>query len=471
MAIVAFDTFTDTPGTDLVNHTPDSGGAWEEHGVDNAGQAVISNENRARGNAAATVSLLHTVAPPTADYSVRGTMHVKSVAGACGLVARSQSDEQTAVTLGYNAFAGVWVLAELVDGVIGESQFIPATLDEDTDYELELVVEGDTVAGYVDGELLASIKTEVLDAGRAGLSFLGGSDSTGLHIDDWSVDAGVPTEVAAVVEVEYAAAAALRATRRIAASLECETDADIEASIARLLASVAEVEPDAAALVRPTRGVTAAVEGEGDAATAVQPARSIAAPLESETELHAQLVVTAIVQFAAVLEAEGDVAADVRATRPIAAAAESEAISEAAAELRRLIRATLAAEADAVLVVQTARNIAAVVDAEVDVDAVPEVRRLLAAQLAADADAAVPLHVARALAAALEADVDASAALFLATLLITTLSVQVVGAARSPMASVVAGPAVRRVVAGPALSRRISGPVTRVIGIEGPATA
>src|SRR5690606_2862801 len=195
-------------GTDLVDHTPDSGGAWEEHAVDNAGQAVISDENRARGNASATVSLLHTVAPPSADYSVRGTMHVKSVAGACGLVARSQSDERTAVTLGYNALAGAWILAELVEGVIGESQFIPGTLDEDTDYELELVVEGDTVAGYVDGELLGSIETEVLDAGRAGLSFLGGSDSTGLHIDDWSVAAGVVVDADTEDATEIADAAA-----------------------------------------------------------------------------------------------------------------------------------------------------------------------------------------------------------------------------------------------------------------------
>lgn len=225
------------------------------------------------------------------------------------------------------------------------------------------------------------------------------------------VEAAIARLLASVAEVEPDAAALVRPTRRVQASIESEPDADVEAAIARVLASVAQVDPDVVPVLRPARLAAACVQAEAD--------------------VLGELAVEKIIRLAAVLEAEGSVTGGLR----------------------------------------VARELAAVVDAEVVADAAPEVRRLLAAQLAADADAAARLHVARALAAALEADVDASAALFLATLLLTTLSVHVVGAGRSAMASEVAGPALARVVQGPALSREGLGPAVRRFDIEGPAAS
>src|SRR5690606_22032757 len=120
VAIIAFDTFTDTPGTDLVDHTPDSGGAWEEHAVDNAGQAVISDANRARGNSDDVVTLYHTAVPPSADYEVSAVIHVLTAAGNAGITIRLDPEEATTVALGYDSSiaGGAWLLVEYVDGAV-----------------------------------------------------------------------------------------------------------------------------------------------------------------------------------------------------------------------------------------------------------------------------------------------------------------------------------------------------------------
>src|SRR5690606_26402837 len=188
MAVLAFASFNGVPGTDLVDYTPESGGSFFEHPQENAGQAVISDEGRARGNASQTVSILYDPQVPTPDCEASCTVHVKSLTGACGLVARSSDQSRTAVTVGYNAAGGVWVIAELINGVLGASQFIPETLSTNEDYALRMVCQGNVIEAYVNDELIGSIETQVLGAGYAGLSFLGGSNTTGLHIDDWRVE-------------------------------------------------------------------------------------------------------------------------------------------------------------------------------------------------------------------------------------------------------------------------------------------
>lgn len=412
MAIIAFASFTAPEGTNVLDYALDLGGALVAHQIDNAGPVVISNQGRARSTSNGTTTILLAQEMPVADYDVFGTVRAFSVVGSMGILVRVQPSASTGVAFGYDADLGGWLLAELVNGVIGTIQVVPATLQAGQDYQLKLLARGSVVEAYVNGQLVGSIQTVVTTPGHAAFSCRGAtSNSTGLHLDDWGVAVPDSVVLAAAAEVESDAAAALRATRRIAVSLECETDADIEAAIARVLASVAQVDPDVVPVMRP--------------------ARLAAAQIQTEADVLGELAVEKIIRLAAVLEAEGAVTGGLR----------------------------------------VARELAAVVDAEVDVDAVPEVRRLLAAQLAADADAAVPLHVARALAAALAAEVDASAMLLATIAILSTLSVQVVGAARSAMARELAGPALARAVRGPALSRAVRGPALRRFEIEGPAAS
>src|SRR5690606_37113442 len=139
MAVLAFASFNGVPGTDLVDYTPESGGSFFEHPQENAGQAVISDEGRARGNASQTVTILYDPQVPTPDCEVSCTVHVKSVTGSCALAARTSDQSRTGVFLGYDAALGLWVFAELINGVLGARQFIPETLSTNEDYALRMV--------------------------------------------------------------------------------------------------------------------------------------------------------------------------------------------------------------------------------------------------------------------------------------------------------------------------------------------
>src|SRR5690606_6155501 len=149
MAVLAFASFNGVPGTDLVDYTPDTGGQFIEHPHESAGQAVISNEGRARGNLAAASTVVLAAPMPVADYRVRGVMHVKSLLGACAVVARNALDARTGVLVGYQASISSWIIAEMVTGAITQIQTVPQALSVGNDYEIELDVHGNTLDAYV----------------------------------------------------------------------------------------------------------------------------------------------------------------------------------------------------------------------------------------------------------------------------------------------------------------------------------
>src|SRR5208282_63314 len=66
----ARDTFTDTAGTELAAHLPDSGGVWTLDSFYNTGDMVITNANRLRSNSANNALYRHSAVPPSADYDV-----------------------------------------------------------------------------------------------------------------------------------------------------------------------------------------------------------------------------------------------------------------------------------------------------------------------------------------------------------------------------------------------------------------
>lgn len=188
MAVVAYDSFTDTAGTDLLDHEPDSGGAWKANATLNAGQAVISNEGRARANDSDLISLYHTTEPEDADYEVRTVLHVKSLTGIAGLVARASKSHATAVTVAYDASVGMWFLANLVNDIPTAIDTAFQSLTPGNDYVVRLVVKGTTAEAWVNGDKILEIAVTLTDPGVAGLSLQGGSDNTGLHLDEWVVE-------------------------------------------------------------------------------------------------------------------------------------------------------------------------------------------------------------------------------------------------------------------------------------------
>src|SRR5690606_7454212 len=145
-------------------YTPESGGAFIEHPQENAGQAVISDQGRARGNINATVSLYHTAVPPSADYEVSATLHVFTTSGAAGLVMRMDTEESTAVALGYDPTiaGGSWLLAEYIDGVVTNFALFPQVLTPGTSYAVRMVGQGATITAYIDGVERITLTTQIL---------------------------------------------------------------------------------------------------------------------------------------------------------------------------------------------------------------------------------------------------------------------------------------------------------------------
>src|SRR5258708_40265540 len=88
------DTFTDTAGTLLENHTGETGAVWTRNPVLPTGSAAITADGRLRGNAAATIYFSSGV-PASADYDVEADLGVASNANNAGLVGRQSAPAET----------------------------------------------------------------------------------------------------------------------------------------------------------------------------------------------------------------------------------------------------------------------------------------------------------------------------------------------------------------------------------------
>lgn len=192
MANIASDAFGGTSGDALstydANWTASSG---------TTGDGTISDAGRVRGATTSVVARYRDdVTPSSADYSVSCDLYIAStLSNRAGVSARQSSSANTRYFARYNRLtAGV----ELFKTVSGTSTQLGSTSSQTASagstYRLELVVNGTTIEAYWDGggiPVVSQTDSAISAAGHPGIVFLNGSvagNTSGIHIDNWSVD-------------------------------------------------------------------------------------------------------------------------------------------------------------------------------------------------------------------------------------------------------------------------------------------
>lgn len=185
----ARDTFTDTAGVLLQNHTPELGGPWVAH-PSNTAAPVISNANRVRNNNNNNGPWLMTAAPSGADVIVSADIQVLTTATGVDveLVARADPTATTYYFAGYASGApGSFRLARFVAGGF-TSLGANASGFSVGAHTLELRAVGSLISVYADGSLVIQVTdTGIAGAGRVGFRFAGlAGDAERVHADNFS---------------------------------------------------------------------------------------------------------------------------------------------------------------------------------------------------------------------------------------------------------------------------------------------
>lgn len=195
MAQFASDTFTDTAGTTLSSHSAN----WIKHSTSGSGNLVISDANRVRYSSSGSSESFwyHAGTPASADYTVKADYVRKDGSnGAIFVTGRTSTSNTTYYGARYNyvSGAGNWELFKRIVGSFTQlGSGVSQTLTVDTAYEGKLKMVGSTIELFKEGSGTASISvtdTSITAAGKAGLRASGyaGSDTTSLHIDNFSAD-------------------------------------------------------------------------------------------------------------------------------------------------------------------------------------------------------------------------------------------------------------------------------------------
>lgn len=194
MAQFASATFTGTDGTEL--SVADAN--WVKHAFNSAYDFVIVG-NRVRHlstTAVASSEYYHTGTPASADYSVSADLYIASAAGGDngnGVAARLDPAALTFYFARYNGAGDVWQMYKWVAGSATQlGSNVAESLSASTTHEVRLECAGTAIKLYKQGSATASISvtdSSITAAGKAGLYMRGtGSDSAGIHIDNFSAD-------------------------------------------------------------------------------------------------------------------------------------------------------------------------------------------------------------------------------------------------------------------------------------------
>jgi hypothetical protein len=188
-----YDTFTNSAGTPLASHTPDTGGSWTRH-PSYVGSAVITDANTARSDTSQASVYYNTIAAPTtSDYEVSVDINVvgspvNAWVGPAGRISPASDTYYSAV---YDAFLEVFKLRKTVAGTLTTLATGVATLGDGR--RVTLRMRGTSIALLVDGQVdCQAIDAAIAEAGRPGLYFNGLATNTlGLHVDQWQFRDGV----------------------------------------------------------------------------------------------------------------------------------------------------------------------------------------------------------------------------------------------------------------------------------------
>lgn len=192
MAQFASDSFTGTENTELVAYSA----SWTNGPVATGKMEIAAN--RIRHNSTTSSIYYHANTPASADYSVSADLYVKStgISNAPGVAGRMSTSIASFYMARYLADAAnlAWELYKAVDNTFTLLGSSAQTLVDETSYNIKLDMVGTAIKLFKESEGTAVISvtdSSVTAAGRAGIRTYSGvapSDTTGLHLDNFSAD-------------------------------------------------------------------------------------------------------------------------------------------------------------------------------------------------------------------------------------------------------------------------------------------
>jgi hypothetical protein len=175
---VASDTFTDTAGTDLISHVPDTGGGSWVRSEGRTGTAVITAAGRVRPGStgtAAQYAIKPTTGPTTGEYQVSADLYVASTGYPTTVL--YAHDNLTSGTASYSAgisSSGNWTI--YIAGGVAAS--VPASVTAGTTYHLDFTVSTSLLYLSVNGSVVVSTPPGTFTATNYAGLYFGATGST-----------------------------------------------------------------------------------------------------------------------------------------------------------------------------------------------------------------------------------------------------------------------------------------------------
>ena len=198
--LISTDAFTGTSGSSLAVHSDGLGTIWKHQA--GAANAVITDTNRVRRNAADYTIDYVDATPPSANYSVEADLDVMSnlASDTTGVIGRLNTATNTFYLARWEQSAsfgtGTWRLARYNNGTVTSLGALTGQAEpvQGETYRIKLEMIGSSLALFVNGVLKVSAtdatitaagKAGIMDGADAGSSSK--SNATGLHLDDFQV--------------------------------------------------------------------------------------------------------------------------------------------------------------------------------------------------------------------------------------------------------------------------------------------
>lgn len=284
MAQFASATFTGTAGDELTV----ADGNWTRHSSSSTGcNLVITDANAVRtGGSNGAAVYYHSGTPASADYSANVDITRPSALNtAAGPTVRHNTSATTFYLSRYDVADDTWRLYKAVAGTFTQlGSSVSASFSNGQTKNLKLEAIGSAIKAYADGAGAATISvtdTSITAAGQAGLRYgFGGApvatDSTGLHLDNFSADdaSGGATTYTATASLSAAIQQANTATASLSAAIQIARTASASADAAVQVSHTASASADAVILQAFTASASldAAVQYAGAATTSLNAA-------------------------------------------------------------------------------------------------------------------------------------------------------------------------------------------------------
>lgn len=184
-----YDTFTDSAGTLLSAHTPETGGAWARHTGATSTTIVISNANAARNGGGGFTNYNNPATPPSAEYDIVANVKVWTHEGFLGVGGRGTANTYDGYYWGIDGTNSPNTI-KLYKGVSGTGTEIGSysqTWSAGTTYNITLRITDAAKTVYIDGVQRINYTTanEVTGAGLVWVAVTyDTTNTTGHHLLD-----------------------------------------------------------------------------------------------------------------------------------------------------------------------------------------------------------------------------------------------------------------------------------------------